>query len=43
VTTAEFQAIGVHRCYLTPMCEEGLLRRVAYGRYRLAAGERDAA
>jgi hypothetical protein len=26
--------IGVPRCYLTRMCEEGLLIKVGYGRYR---------
>jgi len=36
VRTAELTAIGIPRCYLTPMCEEGLIVRVAYGRYRLA-------
>jgi hypothetical protein len=36
-TTQELQAVGVHRCYLTPMCEEGLLTRVAHGRYCLSA------
>lgn len=36
VTTRELQAIGVHRCYLTPVCAEGLLVRVARGRYRLS-------
>ncbi|MEP7455032.1 hypothetical protein [Phyllobacterium sp. SB3] len=28
--------MGVHRCYLARMCEEGLLEKVAYGRYRAA-------
>jgi hypothetical protein len=43
VTTAELQAIGVHRCYLTPMYDEGLLVRVSHGRYRATEGEADAA
>ena len=37
VTTLEFQSAGVHRCYLTPMCNEGLLVRVGRGRYRAAS------
>lgn len=32
-TTKQLQAIGVHRCYLSPMCEEGLLIRVGHGIY----------
>ncbi|MGP2492647.1 type IV toxin-antitoxin system AbiEi family antitoxin domain-containing protein [Mesorhizobium sp. PUT5] len=36
VRTAELAAIGIPRCYLSRMCEEGLIVRVAYGRYRLA-------
>ncbi len=36
VTTKELQAVGVHRCYLSSMCDEGLLVRVGHGRYRLA-------
>jgi hypothetical protein len=36
VTTREFGLRGVHRCYLLPMCREGLLVRVDRGRYRLA-------
>lgn len=39
VTTKELQAVGVHRCYLRQMCEEGLLTRVGHGRYIVA--ERD--
>ena len=42
VTTKELQAVGVHRCYLTPMCEEGLLVRVGHGRYRAAKSDRGA-
>lgn len=34
--TAELTAIGIPRCYLTRMCEEGLLVKVGYGRYRAA-------
>jgi hypothetical protein len=34
VTTGQLQAIGVHRCYLAPMCREGLLVRVRRGLYR---------
>ncbi len=36
VRTAELSAIGIPRCYLSRMCEEGLLVKVAYGRYRVA-------
>lgn len=43
VTTAELQAIGVHRCYLTPMCAEGLLVRVSHGRYKAGKGKARAA
>jgi hypothetical protein len=28
--------LGVHRCYLAGMCEEGLLIKVAHGLYRAA-------
>lgn len=34
VRTAELTAIGIPRCYLSRMCGEGLLMKVAYGRYR---------
>jgi hypothetical protein len=34
VRTRELTAIGIPRCYLTRMCEEGLLEKVSYGRYR---------
>ena len=27
---------GIPRCYLSRMCEEGLLVKVGYGRYRAA-------
>lgn len=36
VRTKELTNIGVHRCYLTRMCHEGLLVKVGYGRYRAA-------
>ncbi|HEX3366722.1 type IV toxin-antitoxin system AbiEi family antitoxin domain-containing protein [Phenylobacterium sp.] len=36
VTTLELQRAGVHRCYLSPMCKEGLLIRIGHGRYRAA-------
>jgi hypothetical protein len=36
VRTAELTAIGIPRCYLSRMCEEGLLVKVGYGRYRAA-------
>jgi hypothetical protein len=36
VRTRELTNIGVPRCYLTRMCEEGLLIKVGYGRYRAA-------
>ncbi|CCV07439.1 hypothetical protein MESS2_560042 [Mesorhizobium metallidurans STM 2683] len=32
--TAELTAIGVPRCYLARMCDEGLLIKVGYGLYR---------
>ncbi|MER8422403.1 type IV toxin-antitoxin system AbiEi family antitoxin domain-containing protein [Mesorhizobium sp. M1403] len=32
--TAELTAIGIPRCYLSRMCDEGLLVKVGYGRYR---------
>jgi len=34
VRTRDFTEIGVHRCYLARMIEEGLLVKVGYGRYR---------
>lgn len=43
VTTRELQAIGVHRCYLSPMCQEGLLVRVGHGLYRAAQSQDQAA
>ena len=36
VRTAELTAIGIPRCYLSRMCDEGLLLKVGYGRYRAA-------
>lgn len=36
VRTRDLTVIGVPRCYLARMCEEGLLVRVAYGFYRAA-------
>ncbi|WP_367305054.1 type IV toxin-antitoxin system AbiEi family antitoxin domain-containing protein [Sphingomonas tagetis] len=35
VRTKDFSNIKVPRCYLSRMCEEGLLVRVGHGRYRL--------
>ncbi|OYX74043.1 MAG: hypothetical protein B7Y81_01165 [Caulobacter sp. 32-67-35] len=34
VRTRELTEIGVPRCYLARMCEEGLLVKVGYGLYR---------
>ena len=34
VRTSEFTAIGIPRCYLARMCDEGLLVKIGYGRYR---------
>jgi hypothetical protein len=36
VRTNELTEIGVPRWYLTRMCDEGLLVKVGYGRYRAA-------
>ena len=36
VRTHELTAIGIPRCYLSHMCDEGLLVKVDYGRYRAA-------
>jgi hypothetical protein len=41
VRTGELTAVGIPRCYLSRMCDEGLLVKVGYGRYR--AVERGAA
>ena len=38
-TTKQLQAIGVHRCYLSPMCGEGVLVRVSRGLYIASAAE----
>ncbi len=32
--TRDLKDIGIPRCYLSKMCEEGLLVKVGYGRYR---------
>lgn len=34
IAAARDIAVGIPRCYLTRMCEEGLLIKVGYGRYR---------
>ena len=34
IRTKDLTDIGVHRCYLARMCDEGLLVKVCYGRYR---------
>jgi hypothetical protein len=36
VKTRDFTDIGVPRCYLSRMCDEGLLVKVGYGLYRIA-------
>ena len=36
VRTRDLTGIGVPRCYLARMCEEGLLIKVGYGQYRAA-------
>lgn len=36
VRTRDLTDIGVPRCYLARMCEEGLLIKVGYGQYRAA-------
>lgn len=41
VRTRDLSDIGIPRCYLTRMCDEGLLIKVGYGLYR--AAERKAA
>lgn len=41
VRTRDLTAIGVPRCYLARLCEEGLLMKVGYGLYR--AADREAA
>ena len=37
VRTRDLTDIGVPRCYLARMCEEGLLIKVGYGLYRAAS------
>ncbi|MGE0008582.1 MAG: type IV toxin-antitoxin system AbiEi family antitoxin domain-containing protein [Parvibaculaceae bacterium] len=37
VRTRDLTDIGVPRCYLARMCDEGLLVKVGYGLYRAAA------
>jgi hypothetical protein len=34
VRTRDLTDAGIPRCYLSKMCEEGLLVKVGYGRYR---------
>ena len=34
VRTKDLTDIGVHRCYLARMCDEGHFAKVGYGRYR---------
>jgi hypothetical protein len=36
VRTRDLTGIGIPRCYLARMCDEGLLVKVGYGRYRAA-------
>ena len=36
VRTRDLTNIGIPRCYLSKMCEEGLLVKIGYGRYRAA-------
>lgn len=36
VRTRDLTAAGIPRCYLSRMCEEGLLVKVGHGRYRAA-------
>jgi hypothetical protein len=39
VRAKDLTGIGVPRCHLTRMCDEGLLIRIGYGRYRAADDE----
>jgi hypothetical protein len=39
VRTRDLMAIGIPRCYLARMCDEGLLVKVAYGLYCAAEGK----
>lgn len=34
VRTKDLAEIGIPRCYLTRMCDEGLLVKIGYGRYQ---------
>jgi hypothetical protein len=36
VRTKDLTGIGIPRCYLARMCDEGLLIKIGYGRYRAA-------
>lgn len=36
VRTKDLTDIGIPRCYLSRMCDEGLLLKVGHGRYRVA-------
>jgi hypothetical protein len=36
VRRKDLTEIGVHRCYLARMCDEGLLVKLGFGRYRTA-------
>lgn len=36
VRTRDLTDAGIPRCYLSKMCEEGLIVKVGYGRYRAA-------
>lgn len=40
VRTKDLASIGIPRCYLSPMYDEGLLVKVGYGRYRAAPQKR---
>lgn len=40
VRTKDLTDIGIPRCYLSPMCNEGLLVKVGHGRYRPAPQSR---
>nr|WP_281356719.1 type IV toxin-antitoxin system AbiEi family antitoxin domain-containing protein [Parvibaculum indicum] len=42
VRTRDLTEIGLPRCYLARMCDEGLLTKVSYGLYR-ATEQRNAA
>ncbi|MDX8525948.1 type IV toxin-antitoxin system AbiEi family antitoxin domain-containing protein [Mesorhizobium sp. MSK_1335] len=39
VRTRDLTNVGVPRCYLARMCDEGLLIKVGYGTYRAATQE----